>query len=68
MLVYKKVKKEYAWYTNIGNERCLTYAQDIIQLTYEFHQLLAARWQLVETFDLRQWLDMRDRLFVYRRS
>ena len=40
---------------------------DDVTGSYEFHQLLKERWQLVETVNIPQWPEMRDRLFVYRR-
>jgi len=40
---------------------------DDVTGSIEFHQLLASHWQLVETVDIPQWPEMRDRLFVYRR-
>lgn len=40
---------------------------DAITGSNEFHQLLREQWDLVQTVDIPQWPEMRDRLFVYRR-
>ena len=40
---------------------------DDITGDYQFHDLLAKEWELVETVSIPQWPEMKDALFIYRR-
>jgi hypothetical protein len=53
--------------TQAGHVIFVGWQDDDLTGSCEFHQQLRDHWDLVQTVDIPQWPEMRDRLLVYRR-